>query len=159
MAVPRGRGESLTDSEREAFGEQALLMHAQGKTYREIAQALGVSRPTVKSLIDRALGAAREERSKAKARQLAAYRALLGEAWTRLLGFPSNSSSQNVTGLVNAARSILERIDKLTGVEAPTKTQHEVRHMDFSKLSDEDLQTFERIIRENFPELLESPEY
>jgi hypothetical protein len=51
-----------------------------------------------------------------------------------------------------------ERIDKLTGVEAPTKAQREVRHMDFSKLSDEDLQTFERIIRENFPELLESPE-
>ncbi len=102
LAVPRGRGENLTDSEREAFGEQALLMHAQGKTYREIAQALGVSRPTVKGLIDRALEKTREERDKAKARQLVAYRALLGEAWARL----SAMGVRTVTGLDMEAATI-----------------------------------------------------
>lgn len=102
----------------------AVEEHAKGRSYSEIARELSVDRKTVKGWIDAEYARRSEHRTVSDAREqsIARYEALLRETWQRI--GKTGTASLNSAGLINAARGLQERIDKLTGAEAPAKVQH-----------------------------------
>lgn len=150
---PRRNGSGhLTPEEREELGHEAVLMHARGKTYREIAKELGVNKNTVGGLIAEEYGRRRASRAEEHRRAVAAYRALQRDGWRRLAKLAENSSSQSVSGMHSSIRSAQERIDKLFGLEAPTKSEHKrttTTTVDLSKMPDADAIAFAQIVERN----------
>lgn len=113
----------LTTDERRALTVWAVVEHAKGRTYTDIAEEAGVERRTVSGWIESEYARVSEQRSVSDAREraISGYEALLREAWRRIQ--KTDTKSLNSAGLINAARGLLERIDKLTGAEAPVKYQ------------------------------------
>lgn len=114
----------FTAEERRELAGWAVVEHAKGRTYTDIAQEAVVARQTVKGWIEAEYAQRSETRSVSDARErsIVGYEALLRETWDRL--GKTGTASLNSAGLINAARGLLERIDKLTGAEAPAKVQH-----------------------------------
>lgn len=109
--------------ERRELTEWAVIEHSKGRSYSSIAEEISVERRTVASWIQSEYARVSEQRgvSDARERALVGYEALLREAWRRIK--KTDVRSLNSAGLINAARSVLERMDKLTGAEAPVKHQ------------------------------------
>ena len=147
---PRRNGSGhLLPEEREELGHRAVLLHADGKTYRQIARELGVNKDTVGPLLKEEYARRRAGRQEARATAIARYESIIRECSRRVKAFADNSSAQNVSGLLAQKRAAQERIDKITGAEAPIKTEHERRVLDLSKLPDKDLDEFARIVEAN----------
>lgn len=108
---------------REQITSEAVEKRAKGWTYAEIGDEYGVTRQTIKKWITSEYASRSEHRSTSDAREeaIAHYRAQIREAWTRLGHI--KSTSYNASGFLNTARQAQERIDKLTGAEAPIKLQ------------------------------------
>lgn len=114
-----------TAEERERLTARAVDMKVQRYTYTAIAEELGVGRDTAKKWIENEYAKRSEHRTVSDAREaaIATYEALLQQTFERLAALGINSTSLNASGYINAARSLQERIDKLTGAEAPIKYQ------------------------------------
>lgn len=114
----------MAKAEHEEKMMQALSLSVKGKSYTDIAEDLGVSRPTATKLVEDALAVGAEHRSVEKEREkaIATYRAIIDEGWQRLETIEDRSL--NVSGVLNSIRSAQESIDSLTGAKAPKKIQH-----------------------------------
>ena len=130
----RKQGQHLTPEEREAFGHEAVLLHAEGLTYRQIAREIGVHYNTVGGLIREEYERRKATRGQERSRALAVYRRRQADGWGRLKVLPTGSTAQNVTGMHNAIRQEQERIDKITGIEAPTKSEHTRRVVEMKEV-------------------------
>ncbi len=111
----------LTTAERLEKSAIAVDLSARGSTNIAIADELGVTRKTVASLIANELSRRGEHRSNDKEKAISVYTALIAEGWKRLEKM--DDRSLNVSGVLNAIRAAQERIDKVTGAEAPFKVQ------------------------------------
>lgn len=111
--------------DREALANVAIDLRARGKTWAYIAEEIGVTEKTAKKWVDGEYAKRSEHRSVSDAREVAIsrYEMLFKEAVERLEALGKDSKSLNASGYINAARGLLERIDKLTGAEAPVKYQ------------------------------------
>ena len=111
--------------EREALTQTAVDLRARGRAYAAIAEELGISRPTAKKWILGEYAKRSEHRGVSDAREvsISRYEMLFTECVERLESLGKESKSLNASGYINAARGLLERIDKLTGAEVPVKHQ------------------------------------
>jgi orotate phosphoribosyltransferase-like protein len=111
----------LTAAERAEKMVRAVELSAKGKSNTEIAEEIGVTPKTVANLINNELARRAEHRDNGKEESIAVNRALIAEGWRRLetLGVAAPQAS----GLMNSIRASQERIDKVTGAEAPVKHQ------------------------------------
>lgn len=115
----------LTAAEKAEKATEAVALSARGHTYTQIAELLDHDRKTVKRWIDDELAKRAEhrgERQGDRERAIAVYSEIIREAWEKFDRL--DPRSLNVSGLLNAIRTAQERIDKLTGVEAPVKHAH-----------------------------------
>lgn len=148
VAAGRKPGQHLTQEEREDLGHRAVLLHAEGKNYRETAEEIGVHYNTVGGLIRDEYERRKATRDEERSRAIAVYRALQRDAWRRLKELPTGSAAQNVTGMHNSIRLEQERIDKITGIEAPTKSEHRTETIDWSKMPASGVAKFEAALEE-----------
>lgn len=104
---------------------KAIELRAERYSYSAIARELCLSHPTVKKWIEGYFIEQSETRYVSDARELAiaTYAAGIRDCWERLRALPIDSRATNVGALHNNIRSYQERIDKLTGAEAPIKYQ------------------------------------
>jgi predicted transcriptional regulator len=107
--------------EREQLSTVAVDLRAQGKTYAEIAEELGISRDTARKWIEDEYAKRGEHGSASNAREraIAGYELLIREGWQRLEKL--DDRSHNMPGLINAICRAQTRMDKLTGAEASVK--------------------------------------
>lgn len=133
--------------ERAELAHRAVMLRTKGMTYREIAAELGTRKDNIKALLDEEYARLRPIRDRERVAAISQYQAIIRESWERLAAFGKNAAQQNVTGLLTSIRQAQERIDKLTGAEAPIKTEKHV--LDLSKLSSEDAERFAEIVDAN----------
>lgn len=114
----------MTKAERELKMHEALTLSAKGKTVQFIADHLGVAWNTASALIDDAIANRGEHRSSEKDRETAIvhYQAIIRAAW-ETFDIVYKRSPNAAVGFLNTSLSAQERIDKLTGAEAPVKYQ------------------------------------
>jgi orotate phosphoribosyltransferase-like protein len=110
-----------TAAEREEKTVRAVELSSKGWTNTDIAEEIGVTRKTVANWIENELSRRAEHRENDKERSIAVYTELVAEGWRRLEKL--DDRSLNVSGVLNAIRAAQERIDKITGAEAPLKHQ------------------------------------
>lgn len=110
----------IQGAERRELAEQAVNLDVRGASFIEIGKQLGISRGLASTLVYEELANRAEHRDQDKERAIAEYRQIIRTAWTKLheLG---NRSPNAVVGLLNTAINAQERIDRLTGAEAPIK--------------------------------------
>lgn len=133
--------------ERADLAHRAVQCRTKGMTYREIARELGTHKDAIKPLLDEEYARLRPIRERERAAAISQYHAIIRESWERLAAFGKNAAQQNVTGLLTSIRQAQERIDKLTGAEAPIKSEQ--RRVDLSKVSEQDLEAFADIVDRN----------
>ena len=138
----------LTEEEREALGHEAVLLRAEGLSYRAVAARLGVSKNTVGPLIREEYDRRKATRDEERAYAISVYRGLQRDAWKRLSALPVNSSAQSVSGMHASIRQAQERIDKITGIEAPTKSERTTTTIDLSKVPDSTVQKLAAVYEE-----------
>jgi predicted transcriptional regulator len=138
-----------TEEERREMAGLAVEMRAKRMTMKEIGAELGCSPTAVKKLVDEEYARRRPRRERARAKALADYDALIRECWRRLAAFHDSSAAQNVSGIIGQIRQILERIDKITGAEAPTKTQHERKLIKVEELPEESIAKLHGLLQED----------
>lgn len=112
---------NLTAVERDEKAREAVELSAKGWADTAVAGRLGINRATVKRLRENEYARRSEHRGDEREKAIAVYEAVIREGWERLSRVKDNSN--NVTGVLNAIRAAQERIDKLTGAEAPIKTK------------------------------------
>lgn len=115
----------LTAAERQEKADLAVEYSARGWTNTEIAEEVGVHRHTVRKLIDDELANRAEHRQQEKERAIAVYVAVQKAAWQRFQ--QTDNRSLNASGYLNTIKAAQERIDKVTGAEAPRKSDLTVR--------------------------------
>lgn len=102
------------------FEQNVLELALSGATYHRIARVTGHSVSGVKKAYERAMGRVEEElRANAHrnlAVQLARYHRLLSRSWTKATTLDGELGAKWMGSTVR----IMERIDKLLGLEAPT---------------------------------------
>ena len=111
----------MSKVQREERMAEAVALSARGKTWDEIAEELGINRKTAMKLVDDELSKRGEHRIADREASIARNLAVIREAWRRLE--TTDNRSLNVSGLMNTIIRAGERIDKLTGAEAPIKHQ------------------------------------
>lgn len=111
----------LTKAKRAKLTSRAMRLSARGKSAVKIAEEIGLTEKSVRKLIDDELALRGEHRDHDKERAIARYEEVIRVSWERLLGLEANSTA--ATGLLNTIRASQERIDKITGAEAPLKVQ------------------------------------
>jgi orotate phosphoribosyltransferase-like protein len=112
----------MSKAERAEKAQRAVSLRARGDTLDEVGEALGITRQTARKLIDDELAGRSEHRAEDKERSIATYEEVIREGWRRLDKL--DDRSLNVSGVLNSIRQAQERIDKITGAEAPAKVQH-----------------------------------
>lgn len=113
----------LTAADKQEKVRQAVAMSARSMTYTDIAGQLGVSRNAVAKWVKNELAKRAEHRDQDRERAIATYQELKAERWRRLKRLPTDSRANNVVGLLNGINADQERIDRLTGVEAPKRLE------------------------------------
>lgn len=97
----------------------------QGHSYTAIGDELGITRDYVRKLVEQEVEARYDEHDEGyqDTAAIEVYRKIMREAWDRLATL-RGATSLNVAGLLNIITRAQERIDKITGVESPTKIQN-----------------------------------
>ncbi|PLS84877.1 MAG: hypothetical protein CYG60_15575 [Actinobacteria bacterium] len=111
----------MSKAERVEKAQEAVAMSARGVTLTAIGEVLGVSRQTASKLVQDELANRAEHRAADKERAVARYEEIIRAAWERFEN--TDNRSLNASGYLNTIRSAQERIDKITGAEAPIKHQ------------------------------------
>jgi hypothetical protein len=141
----------LTTAEREELAVKAWRLSAKGWGLRRIAARIKVNHKTVPGLLEEERIRRREEWKDEDIKSLAFYQEVIEECEERLERMPDRS--QNVSALENAKITARTRMDKITGVEAPTKTEskhnHEV-HKEYANTPIEDLLELEELAQRVF---------
>lgn len=114
-----------TKGKREEKTTEAIRLSSRGLSIRAIAQDTGVSGKTIRKWMDDEFARRAEHRDEIKERAISRYEEVTRVAWERLDKL--DDRSLNVSGLLNVIRLAQERIDKITGAEAPAKVEQEVR--------------------------------
>lgn len=114
---------AYTKAERAKLTERALDLSLRGLSALRIAREIGVSDTTIRKWMNDELAKRSEHRSNDKERAIARYEKIIRDAW-ETYEETEKLSPNNVSGLLNTIRACQERIDKLTGAEAPIKHQH-----------------------------------
>lgn len=112
--VPRGRSSRLLAKERQ---RRALELRKAGATYQAIADQTGYADPSgARNAVIKAFDAIiQEPAQELKTLQLERYNHMLMVHWAKVQG--------GDIAATNTALGIMDRINKLTGIEAPTQTQ------------------------------------
>lgn len=113
----------MKKAEREEKMARAVDLSARGKSYREIGVILDVTKDTANKLVLDELARRGEHRIVDREASIARNLAVIRASWERLEN--TDERSLNSSGLLNTIIRAGERIDKLTGAEAPTKTENE----------------------------------
>jgi hypothetical protein len=111
----------LSAAERIEMAQEALEMNVKGKSVIEIGEHLGITRKIASNLVHEELAKRSEHRGREPDREkaIAHYVQIIRAAWT---GYQKCLPGTNqAIGYLNSIRQAQERIDKLTGVEAPMK--------------------------------------
>lgn len=116
----------MTRAEREWKADVALDLSARGFNYTRIAEHLDVSWTTAKKLVDDELAKRAEHRGVDKERHLAHYDAIQSAAWAAFRN--TNEKSLNRSGYLNTIKAAEDSKAKITGAEAPIKTDNRHRH-------------------------------
>lgn len=116
-----------TVAEREEKSARAVDLSAKGWTNTDIAAEIGVTRKTVAAWIANELSRRAEHRENDKERAIAVYEAIIAEGWRRLENM--DNRSLNVSGVLNSIRGAQDSINKITGAEAPIKTDNRHTHV------------------------------
>lgn len=113
-----------SQADREERTERAVEMRSKCKSISYIAREIGVTDDTAKKWIENEYARRSEHRGASQAREkaISVYEAIIAEGWERMERI--KDTSLNVAGVLNAIRAAQERIDKLTGSEAPVKYQN-----------------------------------
>lgn len=142
----------LNPEERRQLAEDAVLLRAKNKKYVEIAQALDIDKNTVGVLLEEEYERRRPKRERERARALYGMDALIAEGWKRLAALPENSTTQNVTGILNAIRAQWEVKNRLTGAEMPTRSEHTITRFDLESMEQTDLKVLADIAQK-YPDI------
>lgn len=143
--MSRLSGQKLSPAAHEEAAVRAYELSLKGYKHPHIAAELGVSRNTVSLLIREERQRRRKERPECVADALAAYDEIIRASWSFLEQI-KNPSSYTVPALLNAAIHAQQRKDLINGVEAPKKREFQHRHLDLSKISDEELDAFQDLV-------------
>lgn len=102
---------------------EAVDLSSRGQSINKIAEALEVQWTTARKLVDDGLAQRAEQRDTTTERQASIERNLrvIQAAWERFEN--TDNRSLNASGYLNTIIRAGERIDKLTGAEAPVKYQ------------------------------------
>ncbi len=130
-----------TKAERENLIDEAVSMSARGKTLREISAELGPTKDTINKWLNDELSRRAEHRGQDKEKAISVYLEIQEAAWDRYE--KTDNRSLNASGLLNTIKSCQERIDKITGTEAPRKVEHSSTNP-LSELTDEELDELEK---------------
>lgn len=110
-----------TKAEREKLADKALSLSARGMSLRAISAVLGPTKDTIGSWLADELAKRSEHRGQDKEKAIAVYVEVQRAAWERFEN--TDFRSLNSSGYLNTIKSCQERIDKITGAEAPFKHQ------------------------------------
>src|SRR5918912_1474019 len=119
---------NLTEAERETLGAQAWELSLRKYSQQAISREIGVSRPTVKSLLDEQRKLARKERGETIGEFVASLDAAIREIWRRLDAIPPESASPAAAGLIKGLDSIYRTRAETLGYYAPRKSEAKVEH-------------------------------
>src|SRR5918912_3614230 len=119
---------NLTEAERETLGAQAWELSLRKYSQQAISREIGVSRPTVKSLLDEQRKLARKERGETIGEFVASLDAAIREIWRRLDAIPPESASPAAAGLIKGLDSIYRTKAETLGYYAPRKSEAKVEH-------------------------------
>lgn len=108
-------------AERAEKAEKAVGLSARGVSYVEIGKRLGISRQLASNLVKEELATRAEHRDNDRERAIAHYQQIIGAAWRSYEAV--DDRSLNKSGHLNAAIRAQERIDRITGAEAPKKAE------------------------------------
>lgn len=111
----------LTPVEREEKAIEAVALSARGMPDTLIAEALEISRHTVKRLRENEYAKRAEHRDQDKERHLAVYDAIQKAAWERFA--ETGNRSMNASGYLNTIKAAEDSKVKITGAAAPEKIQ------------------------------------
>lgn len=106
--------------------EHIIELSAKAWSDCAIGREVEIDRRTVKKLREDELASRAEHRSASNDREraIATYEAIIVHGWERLAAL-KDARSYNVSGLLNSIKAAQERIDKLSGAEAPVKFKDE----------------------------------
>jgi hypothetical protein len=113
---------NLSAAQKEILRPRALQLRTQRRSYADIGEELKINRKTAKRLVEEELSIQAEHREHEREQAIAHYDEIIRTSWERLRAL--DSASTVGVGLLNTAKSAQERIDKLTGAEAPQKHQN-----------------------------------
>lgn len=111
----------LTQAQRQEKAQEAVNLSAMGLSYTAIGKTLSVSRQTATKLIDDELAKRAEHRGSEREASIARNIAVIKAAWERFE--KTDNRSLNASGYLNTIIRAGERIDKLTGAEAPSRSE------------------------------------
>jgi transposase-like protein len=115
--------------------KEAVDLRVEGKTYREIAQELGVTPTRARQLVAEALAAIEKDTAES-AEEL--RRLELDRLDQLQAGLWEEAAGGNLKA-VGAALKIMERRARLVGLDAPTRTENTHGYADLSEMSDAEL--------------------
>jgi DNA-binding CsgD family transcriptional regulator len=98
MGAKRGPGKSLTEDERAHLSSEALEKWGRGISKKQIGEELGVSFPTVQSLLRHAAQIDAEEKTQIRAQIVASILAVKRRAWAELDRRRAPTKEQRASG-------------------------------------------------------------
>lgn len=98
---------------------EAVRLSARGLGDSAIGRELDINRATAKKLREDEYASRAEHRAPDKERSVARYEEIIRAAWERF--DETDNRSLNASGYLNTIKAAQERIDKITGAEAPIK--------------------------------------
>lgn len=116
----------LSTAKREEYQLKAWALSGQGMYNTEIAEELGVHRHTVRDLIAAERQRRRELLPDEDVKAMAAYEAVMREAWRRLKSHPDDAKAQNVVGYLNAILGAQNGKNSVTGAEVPARSEQTI---------------------------------
>jgi hypothetical protein len=129
----------MTKVQRDEAAQKAVALSAQGLSYQRIAASLEVTWKTARKLVADELAVRAEHREKDTERHLAVYDAIQEAAWERFE--ETDNRSLNSSGFLNTIKAAEDSKVKITGAEAPTRSdnRHQHEHHDFTNTPTEEL--------------------
>lgn len=118
---------TYTKAFREEITSAAISRSVRGASLRQIGDEFGVPFNTIRNWLNDEYARRAEHREQEREKAIATYEELKAERWRRLAQLSTDSKANNVVGLLNGINADQERIDKLTGAEAPIKYESEGR--------------------------------
>lgn len=128
------QGQKLTAAARRKKSNEAYRLSVKRVPKPQIAEMLGLSRPTVDSMLKAEIARHKEDREKAdRERELAiaTYEEVIAKAWQELASQGLNANSINRSAYLNTIVSAQRAIDRITGVAMAVEDENTISANNF----------------------------